>query len=82
MEQPKIYTITQYQELSDSLQPVYALTKGLTNNLVRKMEKQALESICLLDDFLPEKLTRKKYMIFVKYGQAVRQMHFRTVRML
>ena len=46
MEQPKIYTITQYQELSDSLQPVYVLTKGLTNNLVRKMEKQALESIC------------------------------------
>ena len=74
MEQPKIYTITQYQELSDSLQPVYALTKGLTNNLVRKMEKQALESICLLDDFLPEKL--RKIHDFCEYGQAVRQMHF------
>ena len=74
MEQPKIYTITQYQELSDSLQPVYALTKGLTNNLVRKMEKQALESIYLLDDFLPEKL--RKIHDFCEYGQAVRQMHF------
>lgn len=74
MEQPKIYTIAQYQELSDSLQPVYALTKGLTNNLVRKMEKQALESICLLDDFLPEKL--RKIHDFCEYGQAVRQMHF------
>lgn len=74
MEQPKIYTITQYQEFSDSLQPVYALTKGLTNNLVRKMEKQALESICLLDDFLPEKL--RKIHDFCEYGQAVRQMHF------
>ena len=74
MEQPKIYTITQYQELSDSLQPVYVLTKGLTNNLVRKMEKQALESICLLDDFLPEKL--RKIHDFCEYGQAVRQMHF------
>ena len=74
MEQPKIYTITQYQELSDSLQPVYALTKGLTNNLVRKMEKQALESICLLDDFLPEEL--RETHDFCEYGQAVRQMHF------
>ena len=59
---------------SDSLQPVYVLTKGLTNNLVRKMEKQALESICLLDDFLPEKL--RKIHDFCEYGQAVRQMHF------
>lgn len=74
MEQPKIYTIAQYQELSDSLQPVYALTKGLTNNLVRKMEKQALESIYLLDDFLPEEL--RKTHDFCEYGQAVRQMHF------
>mgnify|MGYP000817073644 FL=1 len=74
MEQPKIYTITQYQEISDSLQPVYALTKGLTNNLVRKMEKQALESICLLDDFLPEEL--RETHDFCEYGQAVRQMHF------
>ena len=74
MEQPKIYTITQYQELSDSLQPVYALTKGLTNNLVRKMEKQALESIYLLDDFLPEEL--RETHDFCEYGQAVRQMHF------
>lgn len=74
MEQPKIYTIAQYQELSDSLQPVYALTKGLTNNLVRKMEKQALESICLLDDFLPEEL--RETHDFCEYGQAVRQMHF------
>ena len=74
MEQPKIYTIAQYQELSDSLQPVYALTKGLTNNLVRKMEKQALESIYLLDDFLPEEL--RETHDFCEYGQAVRQMHF------
>lgn len=38
------------------------------------MEKQALESICLLDDFLPEKL--RKIHDFCEYGQAVRQMHF------
>lgn len=74
MEQPKVYTPVQYEELSDSLQPVYALTKGLTNNQIRKAEKQALESLYLLEDFLPLELRERHG--FYEYGQAVRQMHF------
>lgn len=74
MEQPKIYTMEQYREVSDSLQPIYALTKGLTNNQFRKAEKQALESLYLLEDYLPEELRLRHN--FMEYGQAVQQMHF------
>lgn len=74
MEQPKVYTPVQYEELSDSLQPIYALTKGLTNHQIRKAEKQALESLYLLEDFLPKEL--KERHDFYDYGQAVQQMHF------
>lgn len=74
MEQPRVYTLEQYAEFADSLQPVYGLTKGLTNNQFRKVEKQALESLYLLEDFLPESLRSRHE--FCDYGQAVRQMHF------
>lgn len=74
MEQPKIYTVEQYGELSDSLQPIYALTRGLTNNQIRKAEKQALEFLYLLEDYLPEELRLRHN--FMEYGQAVQQMHF------
>ncbi|MGN0291184.1 MAG: ATP-dependent DNA helicase RecG [Lachnospiraceae bacterium] len=74
MEQPKVYTPEQYREISDSLQPVYALTKGLTNNQFRKAEKQALEELYLLEDFLPKELIERHD--FYEYGQAVYQMHF------
>lgn len=74
MEQPKVFTPVQYEELSDSLQPIYTLTKGLTNNQIRKAEKQALESLYLFEDFLPKELRERHE--FYEYGQAVRQMHF------
>lgn len=74
MEQPKVYTIEQYQEIAESFQPVYALTKGLTNNQFRKAEKQALEELYLLEEFLPEEFIERHN--FYEYGQAVYQMHF------
>lgn len=39
LEQPQIFTIEKYEELINSLQPVYSLTKGLTNTSVTKAVK-------------------------------------------
>ncbi|MCI8326305.1 MAG: ATP-dependent DNA helicase RecG [Lachnospiraceae bacterium] len=80
MEQPGVYTQEQYEELSASLQPIYALTKGLTNNQLRKTQKQALEFLFLLEDFLPEKL--RDQHDFLEYGQAVKELHFPTDEIL
>lgn len=45
MEQPLIFTPEEYRKVENSLQPVYPLTKGLTNNAVKKAVKQALYDI-------------------------------------
>lgn len=39
-----MYTLAQYKELQGTLQPIYPLTKGLTNNAVTKAVAQALEN--------------------------------------
>ena len=48
MEQPEIfYPSATYDAKADSMQPIYALTSGLTNNAVQKAMKQAVESLDL-----------------------------------
>lgn len=75
MEQPEIfYPSVKYEEKRDSLQPVYPLTAGLTNNAVLKAMKQAVESVDLGEGILPEQV-RKKYGL-ADYGDAVRKIHF------
>ena len=39
IEQPQIFSLDKYEEILDSLQPVYSLTKGLTNNAIIKAIK-------------------------------------------
>ncbi len=43
LEQPQIYTVAQYNEIKGVMQPVYPLTKGLSNKTVTKAVKQAIE---------------------------------------
>ena len=74
MEQPRIYHIDQYRLLTEGLQPVYALTKGLTNNAFGKAVGQALELSYLLEEYLPEDLREKRGLM--NYQEAVRQLHF------
>ena len=40
--QPEIYSIEKYSEKINSLQPIYSLTKGLSNNLLIKTVKEVL----------------------------------------
>lgn len=74
MEQPVIYTPVQYEAIADSLQPVYGLTSGLTNNLYKKTLRQVLDEKLLIPEYLPAE-TRQKYQL-AEYNYAVSQIHF------
>lgn len=75
MEHPEIYDpAVRYQEKINTMQPVYGLTAGLTNNAVIKALRQALEQVREQDDFLPDEFTKKYH--FRPYEQSVREMHF------
>lgn len=75
MEHPEIfYPSSNYEEKRDTMQPVYSLTAGLTNNSVIKAVKQALSFLDDEQDILPEEL-RLKYS-FPKYEEAIYAMHF------
>ncbi|MBO5291698.1 MAG: ATP-dependent DNA helicase RecG [Lachnospiraceae bacterium] len=74
MEQPKIYSEEEYARIAGKLCPRYALTQGLTNQLVTKTVRQGLERGKPWQDFLPE-WVREKYGLET-YENAVCTMHF------
>ncbi|MFQ6804194.1 MAG: DEAD/DEAH box helicase [Lachnospiraceae bacterium] len=74
MEHPEIYTPAAYQEKQDSMQPIYGLTAGLTNNQVTKAVRQALENLDLSRDYLPEELRLQEGL--AEYNFALSQIHF------
>ena len=75
MEHPEIfYPITQYEAKLHTLQPVYPLTSGLTNNAVAKAVRQCIEQIDMVQDPLPSKI-RTKYG-FAEYNFAIKGIHF------
>ncbi len=74
MEQPVIYTPAKYDEIAGMLQPVYALTAGVTNNLLIKTIKTVLSDVDLIADYIPAEV-RKKYGL-CEYNYALKQIHF------
>ncbi|WP_455722119.1 ATP-dependent DNA helicase RecG [Agathobacter sp.] len=74
MEQPVVYEVEKYEAIRDTLQPVYSITSGITNNLIVKTVKEALANDRLLGDYLPPKI-RGAYG-FCEYNYAMKQIHF------
>lgn len=75
MEHPEIfYPSAKYEEKRGTLQPVYTLTAGLTNNAVIKAVKQALDHLDLTSESLPPEI-RLKYSL-AEYNYALREIHF------
>ena len=75
MEHPQIYDpAARYNEKLHSMQPVYGLTAGLTNNAIIKAVRQALESNSIPEDFLPEEL--ETAYDFPPCEAALYEMHF------
>lgn len=74
MEQSTIYTPEKYNEIAGLLQPVYALTAGVTNNMLIKTIKSVLSDVDLISDYIPAEV-RKKYSL-CEYNYALKQIHF------
>ena len=75
MEHPEIfYPCDKYADRLNTLQPLYGLTSGLTNNAVAKAVRQALDGMDLASDLLPSRI-RLRYGL-AEYNYAVRGIHF------
>ena len=74
MEQPTIYVPNKYEDIAGMLQPVYALTAGVTNNLLIKTIKTILNDVDLVADYIPTNV-RQKYSL-CEYNYALKQIHF------
>lgn len=59
MDHPKIYKPEEYGKLLGVLQPIYPLTKGISNDSLRKYVSLALKSVEAMQEFLPEQLIEK-----------------------
>ena len=74
MEQPVMFTLAEYEKKMGVLQPIYPLTKGLTNNTVTKTVSYILENWELEDDYLPSVIKEKANLM--DYHKAVSLVHF------
>lgn len=75
MEQAEIFTLGQYEDKCNSLQPIYGLTKGLTNKALMKMTKEVLNTYPLQGmEFLPEEILRRYDL--GEYKDSIVKMHF------
>lgn len=75
LEHPEIfYPSEKYEEKLHTLQPIYNLTAGLTNNAISKAVKQVIESLDLTKEHLPEEI-RLHYQL-AEYNYAIRGIHF------
>jgi len=75
MEQPEIFfPSATYNEKVNTMQPIYPLTTGLSNNVIMKAMKQAIQYLDLRREFLPSSI-RLEYHL-AEYNYAIRQIHF------
>lgn len=74
LEQPRFFKEEEYKKLRESIQPSYSLTKGLTNNSIKKAVAQALSFYEFPQDHMPLWI-REKYSL-MGYEEAVNTMHF------
>ena len=74
MEQPILYTMDEYEQKLNSMQPIYSLTAGLTNNLVIKAIKQCLLQAGREFEYLPDRILQDNELM--PYNEAVAKIHF------
>lgn len=73
-QHPKYFTLEEYRALQNTKQPVYPLTEGLTNNLVRKCMKQLRPFFHQKKEFLSNDYLRDHQLISL--SEAYENIHF------
>ncbi len=74
ISQPQIFDAEKYNELRKQIQPIYHLTKGLSNNLVLKAVKAAFDNCKIDSQRLPQEIEDKNS--FMPYEIALKTYHF------
>lgn len=74
MEHPEIFIPAAYEEIIHSMQPVYGLTKGLSNKMITKLVHQILDTRPLHGEYLPEEIRERYQLADANY--AIRTIHF------
>lgn len=74
MEQPVLYTMEGYSSQIGIMQPIYPLTRGLSNKIVSKAMQQALDIKELVPELLPAELRRSNELAEINF--AMRVIHF------
>ncbi len=76
MEQPGVFNVLEYEKLVQSLQPRYHLTKGISNKTIAKCCRQVLDTLPVINDYLPDNLKAKYGLCSLK--EAIWGIHFPT----
>lgn len=74
MEQPALFAPEDYAAIEETLQPVYGLTRGITNRFLTKTIRHALDACDSFFDWMPVDV-RQKYEL-AEYNYALDQIHF------
>ena len=74
LEQPVLYTMEGYSSQIGIMQPIYPLTRGLSNKIVSKAMQQALDIKELVPELLPAELRRSNELAEINF--AMRAIHF------
>lgn len=74
MQQPEIFTLGAYDEIMNSMQPVYRQTKGLGNKAISKAVTQCLEKRPVEKDYLPLPIRKENQL--AEYNYAIDKIHF------
>lgn len=74
MEMPEYYKMSVYEGMRQEMQPVYALTAGLSNKTIQKAILSVREVIFRLEDYIPDEV-RRKYNL-MEISEAYENIHF------
>lgn len=74
MEQPQIYTLAEYGQVVESMQPKYSLIAGITNNAITKAMKQTIIIKDIVKEYMPFNI-RSQYNL-AEYNFAIESVHF------
>jgi ATP-dependent DNA helicase RecG len=74
LDQPQVFTIEKYQQMQQCLWPCYALTAGVSKNLMSKTIRQVLNEIDLSNDYLTDEIRTRRSLL--DYNVAINNIHF------
>ena len=74
MEMPEYFTQFNYQKALRTMQPIYPLKSGITNNAITRAIGNVSSVIDALPEYLPEKVITEKGLM--RRNEAIRQIHF------